>query len=253
MIFSARITNIIVLFFTILNETVKNSFVVVNILNLIFYLTAFMLGFFVFWYLVHKLLERVTERSPSNIYGIVAIAHWVLLAIMSAIVVAECAVYIAYIAKSFINPDKLLILLINLYQLSSALDIICWIASIEILGFMIFIFVKAGTEKRVCTSPLHLHYCTQQTRTNITTRLESQLLPSEPSSSLSSTLSWSSSKSSTTSNCTTPRRTCPQPRALWSSSASLASTPVSCWAFSNGLAQASSASRGIPWMITSAR
>lgn len=163
MIYSALVTNIIALILSILEATVKESYVVVSILNLIFYLITFLLGFFVFWYLVHKLLERVLERTSSNINRIVTIIHWVILVIFCAIAIAECAVYIASVAENFIDSYASWLLTYDFNNVSSALTIIFWVASIEILGWYIFIAVKTGTEKRVYISPfLPVILCTQQ-------------------------------------------------------------------------------------------
>lgn len=163
MIYSALVTNIIALILSIVEATVKESYVVISILNLIFYLITFLLGFFVFWYLVHKLLERVTETSSSNISRMVAMAHWVILVIFVAIAIAECAVYIASVAENFIDSYASWLLTYDFNNVSSALTILFWVASIEILCWYIFIAVKAGTEKRVCICPFKTVFlCTQQ-------------------------------------------------------------------------------------------
>ena len=147
--YSARVANIIILFLGIFQATVQQSYIVLYVLSQIFYLIAIMLGFYIFWHVIHKLLERVTEKNANRGFALMAVIHSVLLGIMSAIAAAECAVYIALIAKSIGGFTDLLLLAYEYSALSASLSIICWLASTEILGWAIFVFVKAGGDKKV--------------------------------------------------------------------------------------------------------
>lgn len=154
--YSARVANIIILFLGIFQATVQQSYIVLYVLSQIFYLIAIMLGFYIFWHVIHKLLERVTEKNANRSFALMAVIHSVLLGIMSAIAAAECAVYIAFIAKSIGGFTDLLLLAYEYSALSASLSIICWLASTEILGWTIFVFVKAGGDKKVLDlSPTH--------------------------------------------------------------------------------------------------
>jgi len=145
--------NIITLFLGIFKATVQQSYVVVSMLNQIFYLIAVMLGFYIFWKLIQKLLERLAEEKPSKAFALVAITHWILLGMLSALSAAECALYIAFIAKGINVGEGYMKLAYEYNKVSAALSILCWIASMEVLGWIIFIFVSAAPDRRVS---LHL-------------------------------------------------------------------------------------------------
>lgn len=141
-------------------------------LNQIFYLLAAMLGFYIFWHVIQKLLERVAETNPSKAFAPLAIVHWVLLGIMSAIAAAECAMYIAFVVRSIDDSSGSLLLAYEYNALSAALSIICWVASLEILGWVVFVSTKAGGDKKVLSSisTPYYHYM----RANMITRLAYQ-------------------------------------------------------------------------------
>ena len=144
---SARIANIIILFLGIARATVQQSYVVLSMLNQIFYSLTAILGFYIFWKLVQKLLERVAEKKPSKAFVPVAVIHWVLLAILSALSIAECGTYIAFIVKGVNEGSSNLQLVLHYNKLSSGLSILCWVASFEILCWIIFAFAKSGDRK----------------------------------------------------------------------------------------------------------
>ena len=147
MLCSARLANIILLFLGIARATVQQSYVVLSMLNQIFYSLTAMLGFYIFWKTVQKLLERIAEKKPSKAFVPVAVVHWVLLAILSALSMAECGTYIAFIAKGINEGSRNLQLVFHYNKLSSGLSILCWVASLEILCWIIFAFAKSGDKK----------------------------------------------------------------------------------------------------------
>lgn len=111
-------------------------------LNQIFYLLAMMLGLFIFWFVIQKLLERMAENKPSKAFAPVALVHWVILGILSVISLAECAMYIAFIVKGVDGSVRYARLVFDYNKLSSGLSILCWAASMEILCWVIFAFAK---------------------------------------------------------------------------------------------------------------
>lgn len=153
-------------------------------LNQAFYLIALMLGFYIFWKLIQKLLERLAEDKPSKAFAPVAIVHWILLGILSALSAAECALYIAFVVKGVNGSDGYMKLAFEYNKVSSALSILCWVASLEALGWIIFVFVAAAPDRRVLLLPPRLINTTL-----IRNRPDSspyQLAPSSSSSSTSS-------------------------------------------------------------------
>ncbi|BCR90388.1 uncharacterized protein ACHE_60274A [Aspergillus chevalieri] len=153
-VIAARMMNIITLFLGIFKATVQQSYVVVSMLNQIFYLIAVMLGFYIFWKLIQKLLERLAEEKPSKAFALVAITHWILLGMLSALSAAECALYIAFITKGINVGEGYMKLAYEYNKVSAALSILCWIASMEVLGWIIFIFVSAAPDRRAGLAPL---------------------------------------------------------------------------------------------------
>lgn len=155
-----------------------------SMLNQAFYLIALMLGFYIFWKLIQKLLERLAEDKPSKAFAPVAIVHWILLGILSALSAAECALYIAFVVKGVNGSDGYMKLAFEYNKVSSALSILCWVASLEALGWIIFVFVAAAPDRRVLLLPPRLINTTL-----IRNRPDSspyQLAPSSSSSSTSS-------------------------------------------------------------------
>lgn len=146
---SARMMNIITLFLGIFKANVQQSYVIVSMLNQIFYLIAVMLGFYIFWKLIQKLLERLAEDKPSKAFAPVAIAHWVLLGILSALSAAECALYIAFVVKGINVGERYMKLAYEYNKVSAALSILCWLASLEAFCWIIFVFVSSAPDRRV--------------------------------------------------------------------------------------------------------
>lgn len=146
---SARMMNIITLFLGIFKANVQQSYVIVSMLNQIFYLIAVMLGFYVFWKLIQKLLERLAEDKPSKAFAPVAIAHWVLLGVLSVLSAVECALYIAFVVKGINVGERYMKLAYEYNKVSAALSIFCWIASLEAFCWIIFVFVSAAPDRRV--------------------------------------------------------------------------------------------------------
>lgn len=141
--------NIITLFLGIFKANVQQSYVVVSMLNQIFYLIALMLGFYIFWKLIQKLLERLAEDKPSKAFAPVAVAHWVLLGILSALSAAECALYIAFVVKGVNVGERYMKLAYEYNKVSAALSIFCWLASLEAFCWIIFVFVNSAPDRRV--------------------------------------------------------------------------------------------------------
>jgi len=141
--------NIITLFLGIFKATVQQSYVIVSMLNQIFYLIAVMLGFYIFWTLIQKLLERLAEDKPSKAFAPVAIAHWILLGILSVLSAAECALYIAFVVKGINVGEAYMKLAFEYNKVSAVLSILCWIASMEVFGWIIFVFGSVVPDRRV--------------------------------------------------------------------------------------------------------
>lgn len=150
--YSKRFLDVLIDIFTLAEATVKQSFVVIYILNTIFISIAFVLSLFVFWSLVHRLLDRISGKGPNK-NRVVVIVHWVFLALFAAVIIARCGVYIAVVVGDYSSDFNDIYVEKNNYRMMASLSIIYCAASLEVLAWMVFIFVKAGIEKRVCIPP----------------------------------------------------------------------------------------------------
>lgn len=107
------------------------------------------LGFFVFYNLIHGLLDRLIDAG--NPYKVVKILHWVVLGIVSALSLACWGLMVAaenyevYEMRGY-YPTGPNLISVNSY-VESAQSILYLVVSIEILVWAIFIAVKAGSHR----------------------------------------------------------------------------------------------------------
>lgn len=101
---------------------------------------------FVFYNVIHKLLDRLTDTGKP--YAAVVIIHWIVLALAVALAVASWALYVACEVK--IVQDSYDFNVVRIYnQIESARAIFYWIISLETLAWSVFATVKAGSHRFV--------------------------------------------------------------------------------------------------------
>lgn len=101
---------------------------------------------FVFYNVIHKLLDRLTDTGKP--YAAVVIIHWIVLALAVGLAIASWALYVACEAKMVENSYEFSI--VRIYnKLESARAIFYWIISLETLAWSIFATVKAGSHRFV--------------------------------------------------------------------------------------------------------
>jgi hypothetical protein len=128
---------------------------IVLMLMTFFNLLATVLVLYVFWSLIHRLLGRLTDSGKP--YAAVTIIHWILLGIISAVSLADWAMYVAWEIREVTMVARMELTLAWV-DLDSALTIIVWLLSMEIMAWTIFVTVKAGTHRflsRVSTRNSH--------------------------------------------------------------------------------------------------
>lgn len=104
------------------------------------------LVFFVFYNLIHGLLDRLTDAGKP--YAVVAIIHWVILGIVSALSVAGWGLYVAYQVYDVNHTYSGSYSLSLVYEkVWAARTILYWVVSLEILAWTIFVFAKAGSHR----------------------------------------------------------------------------------------------------------
>jgi hypothetical protein len=110
-----------------------------------FNLLGICLTFYVFWSLLHRMLGRLTDSGQP--YKAVTILHWTLQGLIVMLSLADWALYVAYTASTVTSYNSKLG---NPWiRLESALYIIFWLLSIEVLACSIFVVVKAGNHRFV--------------------------------------------------------------------------------------------------------
>lgn len=124
--------------------TVTNYYVIVFMLNEFFFFASSCLLFFVFYNLIHGYLDRLTDAGKP--YAAVTTVHWVILALVSALSIADWGMYVAFQVQSVTYETTFHF--INAYnKLDSARTIIYWIVSLEILACSVFVLAKTGSRR----------------------------------------------------------------------------------------------------------
>ncbi|KAJ5918592.1 hypothetical protein N7466_010584 [Penicillium verhagenii] len=138
------------------DATVKNYYVIIFMLQDLFGVISTCLLFLAFYQIIHKLLNRLTDTGSP--YTAVRIVHWVALGLVSALSIAEWAVYVAVnvysveiVSLSYRFYDRFAR---NYDRLYSARVIVYFIMACEIFMWTIFVTVKAGTQRFVSRTPL---------------------------------------------------------------------------------------------------
>jgi hypothetical protein len=130
-----------------LAETVVTNYYLIDVFLYVFFLSlSECMLIFVFYNIIHKLLDRLTDSGRP--YAAVVIIHWIVLALAVVLAVASWALYVGYEVTSV--QDSFPYRLGRIYtKVESARAILYWIVSLEILAWSIFATVKAGSHRFV--------------------------------------------------------------------------------------------------------
>lgn len=127
--------------FFLANATVEQYYLILWMISTFFSFASNCVGYFVFYNLIHGLLGRLTDAG--NPYRPIAIMHWIVVGIVSAFSLACWGMYVAVQDFSVMSPN---FHFFGVYRyVQSALEIVYWLVSIEVLAWTIFIAVKAGS------------------------------------------------------------------------------------------------------------
>jgi hypothetical protein len=121
-------------------------YLIIFMLSVFFNLLGICLTFYVFWSLLNRMLVRLTDSGKP--YRAVTIVHWILQGFLVLLSLADWAMYVAYLVDDVTNSYTPL-LGISWVRLESALYIIYFLASVEVLAVSIFVVVKAGNYRFV--------------------------------------------------------------------------------------------------------
>ncbi|KAJ5256956.1 hypothetical protein N7478_013060 [Penicillium angulare] len=131
---------------------VKQSYVIAYILNYVFGLASYSLLFAVFYMIIHRSLDRLTDSGKPD--TAVKVVHWVIVGIVTAVSIADFGLYTAVTVKQ-VESDLTYELVKSQRNLYAARCIIYFIVSFEILAWSIFVAVKARTSQFVSKTPVH--------------------------------------------------------------------------------------------------
>ena len=106
-----------------------------------FKLAAVWLTLYVFWELIHRFLSLISASGKPH--AAVTTIHHVFLGIIFLVSIAEWGMRVAYYVRG-VNNDSIAELVWAWTQVAGAVYIIYWVLSTEILGWGIFLAVKAG-------------------------------------------------------------------------------------------------------------
>lgn len=129
-------------FFWILEVTVKQSWVVMLMIQRIFYLVAFLFLFYAFYQIIQTYLKRIANGAKA--FTAVTFVHWAVLAILTALSITDFSMYIA-LQVMFVNSDSGVFDLSSHYaKVTGSRSILYWVASLEILLWAAFISTKSN-------------------------------------------------------------------------------------------------------------
>lgn len=104
------------------------------------------LVFYVFYNLIHGLLDRLTDAGRP--YAWVSTVHWILLGLVSALSIVAWALFVAFEVLQVSDGYNVSYKVTNAYiKVDSARSIVYWVLSLEILAWAIFVIAKAGSHR----------------------------------------------------------------------------------------------------------
>lgn len=141
---SSQIVSVIFLMGYFFEATVKQSYAVLGILQLIFGLLALLLLCYALFRVVHAALERISFPTGPSI--LVARGHWGAVGVLSGVVIANCAVRIASIVKDVEGGPAARGIAVHDNRLTTARAVLFMIISLEILLWAIFSTAKSFSD-----------------------------------------------------------------------------------------------------------
>ncbi|KAH2159298.1 hypothetical protein KXW33_005698 [Aspergillus fumigatus] len=136
----AELLTIPYMFFYICEVTVKQSYVVMLMLQTIFWLLAMFLIFYVFCRVIQAYLNRIANGGKA-IFP-VSILHWVLLGALGVLMVVNAAMYIALLVME-VNGSIQRQIVRHYNKITEARIIVEWLMSLEVLLWTTYIIAKS--------------------------------------------------------------------------------------------------------------
>ncbi|KAJ6024195.1 hypothetical protein N7540_004992 [Penicillium herquei] len=147
----AQVLEVIIDIFYLANATVKETYHIAYILSYLFSMVGYWLVFMVFYIIIHKLLDRLTDSGRP--YAILNAFHWVVLAIVAVISLADFGIYTALTVKE-VEETTTVKLIKDSNKIYTARTIIYFIVSLEIFAWGIYVALKAGAHRFTSKMPV---------------------------------------------------------------------------------------------------
>ncbi|CAG8059954.1 unnamed protein product [Penicillium salamii] len=146
----SQICTVVVEALYVASAEVMMYYLISYMLSNFFHYLGICLTFYVFWSLQHRLLSRLTDSGKP--YAAVTTVHWILLALTLLFSLVVWALYVVYVAGNV--TYRYFIDVAVWVKVGSALYIVFWLLSLEVLAWSIFVAVKAGTHRFVSKMPV---------------------------------------------------------------------------------------------------
>lgn len=107
---------------------------------------AIVMVVFVFYNLIHRLLNRLTDSGKP--YAAIAIVHWIILGILAVISLAAWAMFVVVRVRYVQGPyGDLTEFSLDVNKVDGARTILFFVVSLEIFAWILFAAIKAGSHR----------------------------------------------------------------------------------------------------------
>ncbi|CAI7661693.1 unnamed protein product [Penicillium manginii] len=150
----AQITTIVYEIFFLAEAVITQYYNIDLMLQVFFSDLAILMVVFVFYNLTHRLLNRLTDSGKP--YAAVAIVHWIILGILTAVSLAAWAMYVVVRVRYVQGPyTGLEMFSLDLNKVDGARAILFFVVSLEIFAWVLFAAIKAGSHRFTSRIPIY--------------------------------------------------------------------------------------------------
>lgn len=149
----AQITYIVYKILFIAEAVVTQYYNIDLFLSSFFSYLAELMVVFIFFNLIHRTLNRLTDSGKP--YAAISIVHWIVVGILGAISVAAWALFVAYrvkVVQGFYREWEKLAMDLN--KVDTARVIVLFVFSVEIFAWLLFAALKAGSHRFASRIPI---------------------------------------------------------------------------------------------------
>ncbi|KAJ5388643.1 hypothetical protein N7509_011184 [Penicillium cosmopolitanum] len=150
----AQITSIVYQIFFLAEATITQYYNIDLMLQVFFSDLAIVMVVFVFYNLIHRLLNRLTDSGKP--YAAIAIVHWIILGILAVISLAAWAMFVVVRVRYVQGPyGDLTEFSLDVNKVDGARTILFFVVSLEIFAWILFAAIKAGSHRFTSRVPVY--------------------------------------------------------------------------------------------------